>query len=54
MIPQETLREISIPCRNRETKEEKKIIVLAQGYSHAKEILKFVLGSDWQVGWGAF
>ena len=53
MIPQETLREISVPCRNRDTKEEKTCTVLAYSYSHAIEILEDILDLNWQVGWGS-
>ena len=53
MILVRQYRQITVPCRDRDTKNVQNFTVLALDFEHAKRILIYELDNNWQIGWGA-
>ena len=53
MIRVRQYKQITVPCKNKETKQIENFTVLALDFEHAKNILFYELDLGWIVGFGA-
>lgn len=53
MIKIRQYREITVPCKNKQTKQIQNFTVLALNFEHAKDILFYELDLGWQIGYGS-